>query len=226
MENRPELIVMLTHNDVTVKNAKEVFEECKNSKANFWGFKEVGIPLDEMKELYSYMKQCGKTTFLEVVAYTEEECMEGAKMGVACGVDYLLGTLYFDSINDYCKENGMKYLPFVGTIEGRPSVLKGTMEEIIEQGKQCLAKGVAGFDLLGYRYVDGDPNVLAAEYIKNAKRPVCLAGSIGSEERMKLVKEMNPWTFTMGSALFTKNFVKDGSFRDNLKYVVDFLKTL
>lgn len=43
-----------------------------------------------MKELYSYMKQCGKTTFLEVVAYTEEECMEGAKMGVACGVDYLL----------------------------------------------------------------------------------------------------------------------------------------
>ena len=87
MENRPELIVMLTHNDVTVKNAKEVFEECKNSKANFWGFKEVGIPLDEMKELYSYMKQCGKTTFLEVVAYTEEECMEGAKMGVACGVD-------------------------------------------------------------------------------------------------------------------------------------------
>lgn len=45
------------------------------------GFKEVGIPLDEMKELYSYMKQCGKTTFLEVVAYTEEECMEGAKMG-------------------------------------------------------------------------------------------------------------------------------------------------
>jgi len=43
---------------------------------------------------------------------------------------------------------------------------------------------------------------------------------------MKLVKEMNPWTFTMGSALFTKNFVKDGSFRDNLKYVVDFLKTL
>ena len=108
MENRPELIVMLTHNDVTVKNAKEVFEECKNSKANFWGFKEVGIPLDEMKELYSYMKQCGKTTFLEVVAYTEEECMEGAKMGVACGVDYLLGTLYFDSINDYCKENGMK----------------------------------------------------------------------------------------------------------------------
>ena len=43
---------------------------------------------------------------------------------------------------------------------------------------------------------------------------------------MKLVKQMNPWAFTMGSALFTKNFVKDGSFRDNLVHVVEFLKTL
>ena len=97
---------------------------------------------------------------------------------------------------------------------------------MLAQEAKFAENGVYGTDLLGYRYVDGDPNILAAEYIKNAKRPVCLAGSIGSEERMKLVKEMNPWTFTMGSALFTKNFVKDGSFRDNLKYVVDFLKTL
>ena len=39
------------------------------------------------------MKECGKTTFLEVVAYTEAECLEGAKMGVECGVDYLMGTM-------------------------------------------------------------------------------------------------------------------------------------
>ena len=43
---------------------------------------------------------------------------------------------------------------------------------------------------------------------------------------MELVKEMNPWCFTMGSALFTKNFVKEGTFRDNLVYVVGFLKYL
>ena len=55
MANRPELIVMLTHNDVTVINAKEIFEECKNSKAKFWGFKEVGLSLEEMRDLFSYM---------------------------------------------------------------------------------------------------------------------------------------------------------------------------
>ena len=47
-----------------------------------------------------------------------------------------------------------------------------------------------------------------------------------NKEQQKLVKEMDPWAFTMGSALFTKNFVKDGSFRDNLVHVVEFLKTL
>ena len=35
--------------------------------------------------------------------------------------------------------------------------------------------------------------------------------------------DIGPWGFTMGSALFTKNFVKDGSFRDNLKAVADYM---
>lgn len=180
----------------------------------------------KMKILCDKMHEAGKTAFLEVVSYSEEECMRGAKLAVDCGFDYLLGTLYYDSVAAYIKEHGLKYCPFAGKVSQSPSILEGTVEEMLAQEAKFAENGVYGTDLLGYRYVDGDPNVLAAEYIKNAKRPVCLAGSIGSEERMKLVKEMNPWTFTMGSALFTKNFVKDGSFRDNLKYVVDFLKTL
>lgn len=43
MNDHPELIVMLTHNDLTVENAAEVFETCKNSKAEYWGFKETVI---------------------------------------------------------------------------------------------------------------------------------------------------------------------------------------
>ena len=51
MGNIPELIVMLTKNDMTVANAVQVFEEAKDAPAKFWGFKEVGIPKDEMKHL-------------------------------------------------------------------------------------------------------------------------------------------------------------------------------
>ena len=81
--NTPELIVMLTYNDLTVKNAFDIFEQCKDSKAKYWGFKEEGLPLEQMKKLYAYMKECGKTTGLEVVAYTEEECLAGAEMAIA-----------------------------------------------------------------------------------------------------------------------------------------------
>lgn len=44
--------------------------------------KEEPLPLEEMKDLFSYMKRCGKTTALEVVAYTEDKCLEGAEMAV------------------------------------------------------------------------------------------------------------------------------------------------
>lgn len=104
MNKNPELIIMLTYNDVTVRNAYEIFEESKDSKAKIWGFKEVGLPLDKMKTLFAYMKEWGKKTVLEVVAYIEEECMEGAKMAKECNCDILIGTLYFDSINAFCKK--------------------------------------------------------------------------------------------------------------------------
>ena len=56
MKHIPELIVMLTHNDRTVPDAIEVFEAAKSSKAKFWGFKEVGIPEEEMKDLVARCK--------------------------------------------------------------------------------------------------------------------------------------------------------------------------
>lgn len=221
-----KIIIMLTHNDKTVPDAIEIFEENKDLPIQYWGFKDVGMEPERMKVLCQKMREAGKTSFLEVVSYTEEECMRGAELAVECGFDYLLGTLYYDSVAEYIKKQDLKYCPFAGKVSQSPSILEGTLEEMLVQEAEFAVKGVYGTDLLGYRYVDGDPNELAAEYIAKAKTPVCLAGSIGTEERMKLVKKMNPWTFTMGSALFTKNFVKDGSFRENLEYVVNFLKSL
>lgn len=218
--NRPKLIVMLTHNDVTVKNAREVFESCKNSKADFWGFKEVGLPLDEMKELFSYMKSLGKTTFLEVVAYTEKECLEGARMAAACGVDILMGTLYFQSIMDYCKENNLKYMPFVGEITGRPSVLRGSIEGMIEEANSYIAKGAYGIDLLGYRY-EGDAVELNKRFVAGVKAPVCLAGSVNSYKRLDEVKDAGSWAFTIGGAFFENKF--DGTFEEQINKVVDYM---
>ncbi|MEZ7649794.1 hypothetical protein [Streptococcus sp. 27098_8_86] len=203
--NSPKLIVMLTHNDHTVENASEIFESCKNSKAQYWGFKEKPLPISEMKSLFSRMKSCGKTTFLEVVEYDEESGLHGAKIAKECGCDILMGTVFFDSINQFCKENNMKYMPFVGQITNRPSILEGSIEDMISEAKEYLAKGVYGFDLLGYRYT-GDPVKLNNAFVQAIEAPVCLAGSVDSYERLDEVIEANPWAFTIGSAFFEKKF--------------------
>ena len=221
MGTSPELIVMLTHNDMTVTDAYAVFDRCRNSKAKFWGFKEEPLPLEQMIQLYGYMKNCGKTTFLEVVAYSEEECLEGARKAVACNCDFLMGTTFFDSVNDFCRANHLNYLPFVGKITGRPSVLEGTPEEMIDEANAYIAKGVYGIDLLGYRYT-GDAVLLNREFVKNMKVPVCIAGSVNSYERLQEIKAVSPWAFTIGGAFFENKF--DGTMKEQIDKVCSFMK--
>lgn len=218
--SKPELIVMLTHNDHTVENAPAIFEACKNSKAKFWGFKEKSLPLEKMKELFATMKAHGKTTFLEVVEYDEAAGLQGAQVAKECGCDILMGTVFYDSINEFCQNNNLKYMPFVGEVTERPSILSGDIDAIIRQAQDYLAKGVHGFDLLGYRYT-GDPVALNRAFVEAIDAPVCLAGSIDSYQRLDEVMEANPWAFTIGSAFFDEKFGQD--FAKQIDIVCDYI---
>lgn len=221
MKNSLNLIVMLTHNDETVNNAHEIFEKCKNSDAKFWGFKEKSLPIEQMKNLYKYMKECGKTTFLEVVEYTEKKGLEGAKIALECGCDILMGTMFFDSINEFCKKNNLRYMPFVGNVTERPSILEGEIDEIIKEANEYLKKGVYGFDLLGYRYT-GNAVELNERFVLEVNAPVCIAGSVNGYERLDELKNINPWSFTIGSAFFENKF--DGSFEEQINKVCEYVK--
>lgn len=220
MKGKPELIVMLTYNDCTVKNASEIFSECRDSAARYWGFKEKALPFSQMKELFGYMKKCGKTTVLEVVAYTEDECLEGARMAAECGCDILMGTLFFDSVNTFCKERGIKYMPFVGRVTGRPSVLEGTIEGMIAEARDYISKGAYGIDLLGYRYT-GDAAELNRRFAAEVDAPVCIAGSVNSYERLDELCECSPWAFTIGSAFFDDCF--GGDFCEQIDKVCSYI---
>lgn len=218
----PELIVMLTHNDKTVENAIEVFEEAKASPAKYWGFKEEGLPEDKMKDLVKRMKAAGKTVILEVVAYTEEECIAGAETAVECGFDILMGTLYFDSVQKITQNHNLTYYPFVGKITGRPSILDGTIEGMIEEANTLIKdKGIEGFDLLGYRFI-GDAVKLNNEFVKQVKGNVCLAGSVASFQQLDEVKATGAWAFTIGSAFFENKF-GDFSFGEQIRIVCDYM---
>lgn len=216
----PHLIVMLTHNDQTVENAYEIFEQCKDSKAQYWGLKETGISPEAMKHLCSYIKSCGKTAVLEVVAYTEAECINGAKMAAECGFDILMGTLFYDSVNEICNACRLKYMPFVGNVKDRPSALDGTAEEMIDEANRCLKKGVFGFDLLGYRYT-GDANRLIREFVAKVDAPVCIAGSIDNFAKLDEIKYSGAWALTIGGAFFENRF--NGSFSEQVDQVYQYL---
>ncbi len=220
---KPELIVMLTYNDMTVKNAIELFDELKDTPVTHWGFKDVGLPADEMKNLVGKMNTAGKTTFLEVVSLTEEEGLSGAKLAVECGFNILMGTVFFDTINDYLKDKPVKYYPFPGHVHSHPSILDGTIEEIVLHTRSMEAKGVDGMDLLTYRYT-GDAPALLTDVVKATRVPVVSAGSIDSYNRIAEVRDTGAWGFTIGTAFFEKKFIPDGSFRDNMMAVWDWLQ--
>ena len=220
---KPEFMLMLTHNDTTVKEALNIFRECKDAPVVHWGFKDVGLPPDEMKRLVREMKAAGKTTYLEVVSLSEEEGLRGAGIAVEAGFDILMGTVFFDSILEYLKGKPIQYYPFPGHIYSHPSILDGTIEEIVAHARFLESKGVQGLDLLSYRYV-GDAALLLREVVKATNVPIVSAGSIESYKRLAEVWQAGAWGFTIGSALFDKMFVPDGSFVDNTLAVCHWLE--
>lgn len=219
-EQTTQLVVMLTHNDRTVDNAIEIFEQCKDAKAQFWGFKEDGIPKEQMKQLISNMKARGKTTFLEIVVYTEAACIQAAHNAAECGCDILMGTKYFDTVHEICKKHNMKYMPFIGQVTDRPSILSGSLEDMLREAEACIKKGVDGFDLLAYRY-NGDAPTLIEQFVANVNVPVCIAGGIDSYQKLDVIKSSNAWSFTIGGAFFDQKF--EGTFSDQINKVYDYI---
>ena len=220
---KPKFILMLTYNDTTVKDALEIFRECKDAPVTHWGFKDVGLPPKEMKALVNEMKEAGKTTYLEVVSLSEEEGLRGAQIAVDAGFDILMGTVFFDSILEYLTDKPIKYYPFPGHIFGHPSIMDGTIEEVVAHAKFLESKGVPGMDLLSYRFI-GDARQLLTEVVKATNVPIVSAGSIDSYRRIAEVWMAGAWGFTIGSALFDRKFVPDGSFKDNTLAVCEWLE--
>lgn len=214
--NKTKLIVMLTHNDYTVPDALHVFEACRHTPVQYWGAKEQGIDPDQLKALFAAITAAGKYGVLEVVSYEEKECIEGAHTAVACGCHILLGTRYFDSVNAICQQHNIRYMPFVGIVSQRPSILEGTVEDMLAEARRYAACGVHGIDLLGYRYV-GDSTALCRSFIEASGISVCLAGSVNSVERLQEVRALQPDYVTIGGAFFEHRFGE--SIEEQIRFV-------
>jgi hypothetical protein len=220
---KPELIIMLTHMDSTVPNALEIFNQTRDAPVTFWGFKDVGLPPEQMKALVSTMKDAGKTTCLEVVSLSEEEGLRGASLAVEAGFDILMGTVYYESIGKFMQGKPIKYYPFPGHVHSHPSILDGTIEEIVEHCKFLESKNADGLDLLAYRYT-GDARDLLKPAVKSVNIPICSAGSVATFQRIAEIWDAGTWGFTIGSAFFDGKFVPGGTFTENAWAVCNWLE--
>jgi hypothetical protein len=224
LNHKPELIVMLTHHDLTVPDALALFDRLKDQPVTHWGFKDVGLPPEQMGQVVAAMKAAGKTTYLEVVSLTEDEGLRGAKLSVELGFDVLMGTVYFPSIANYLKDQPVRYYPFPGHVHSHPSILDGTIDEIVAHARYLEAQGAHGMDLLTYRYT-GDAPRLLREVVKATHVPIVSAGSIASYERIHEVWQTGAWGFTIGSAFFENRFVPESGFEANVSAVADWLQS-
>ena len=202
-------IFMLTRNDRTVEDASEQIQTALRLGVRHIGFKDVGLPLDQLKAINRAIKDGGATSYLEVVSLDRKSEIESAKAAVEIGVDVLLGGTRVDDVLPVIGGTTVQYCPFPGRISGHPSVLEGSIEEIVASAKALAARdGVHGLDLLAYRSKEDVPTLIRAVCSAVAK-PVYVAGSIDTPERIAAVKEAGAAGFTIGTAALEGKYPGD-----------------
>ena len=118
-------IFMLTRNDRTVPDASQQLQTALSLGVRHIGFKDIGLPLEQLKGLNAAIKAGSATSYLEVVSLDRESEIVSAKAAAEIGVDVLLGGTRVDDVLPIIKGTGIQYFPFPGRITGHPSVLEG-----------------------------------------------------------------------------------------------------
>ena len=210
---------MLTHDDVTVPNAIEVFEKVKDTTVSHVGFKDIGLPFEKMRKLVDIMKKEEREVLFEAVSLTKEDCLQSVDTAVKLGVDYFIGGIYHRPILKLLRSNGIKYFPYVGRVVDHPCLLRGSIQDVVGDAREAAASGMDGINLLAYRY-KGDVDRLM-DSVKNAVDiPIIVAGDINSFERINQVVARGIWGFTIGSAIFEKKFSSSRSIADQITAVM------
>ncbi len=194
-------IFMLTRNDKTVSDAMTQLQAALSLGVRHIGFKDVGLPVEDLKSLNQAIQNKGATSYLEVVSLDRDSEIASARAAVEIGVDILLGGTRVDDTLPVLAGSGLEYYPFPGRITGRPSVLEGTIEEIAASARDLVSReGVHGLDLLAYRSPDQDVPQLIKAVCEAAGKPVIVAGSIADKDRIEAVHLAGAAGFTIGTA--------------------------
>ena len=77
-----DFVFMLTSNDRTVPDARARLEEVLAGGARHIGFKDVGLPITELKALADEIRAAGGRSYLEVVSLDAESELASARAAI------------------------------------------------------------------------------------------------------------------------------------------------
>jgi hypothetical protein len=217
---------MLTHHDVTIPNAAEVFEDVKNTGLRFVGCKDIGLSEKELQDLFSQIRKSGMTSFLEVVCNNEKDHFAGIDKAIQIEADYIIGGMprFARKTFEYLKEKKAdpKFFPYVGQVVGHPCLLKGDIDTIVNDELNLQKMGVDGINLLLYRFA-GDVTKLLDQTVEALKISLIVAGDIDSFERIEPLTRRKVFAFTIGGAVFERKFVPEKGIRDQVVAVLNWI---
>ena len=215
-----EFIFMLTRDDRTLADAREVYASIAASGVRHVGCKDVGLPRDELAALMDDIRANGHTTHLEVVSESDEATLESARVASEIGPDFLIGGTLIEPVQALLEGTGIRFFPYVGRIVGHPCLLRGSIPEIADDARRAEQLGVDGINLLAYRY-DGDVDALVEAVVDATSLPVIAAGSVDSPARIQALAERGVWAFTIGTAALDGKLVEGAPLDEQLRCALD-----
>jgi 4-hydroxythreonine-4-phosphate dehydrogenase len=226
-----EFIFMLTRDDVTLSDAREVYASIADTGVRHVGCKDVGLPTDQLRALMDDIRSNGHETWIEVVSETEQDELASARAAAEIRPDHLIGGTRIEAVQEIlagAERSGdeasgrgrVKFWPYVGQIVGHPCLLRGSIEEIVADTKRAAALGVDGINLLAYRY-DGDVEALTRAVVGATDLPVICAGSVDSVERIRALEACGAWAFTIGTAALDGALVENAPLSGQLQAALD-----
>ena len=215
-----EFIFMLTRDDRTLADAREVYASIASSGVRHVGCKDVGLPRDELAALMDDIRANGHTTHLEVVSESDEATLESARVAAEIGPDFLIGGTLIEPVQEVLEGTGIRFFPYVGRIVGHPCLLRGSIAEIADDARRAEQLGVDGINLLAYRY-DGDVDELVEAVVDATSLPVIAAGSVDSSVRIRALADRGVWAFTIGTAALDGKLVEGAPLDDQLRCALD-----
>ena len=202
-------IFMMTRNDRTVADASRHLRTALDAGIRHIGFKDIGLPFEQLKSLNETIKSHGGTSYLEVVSLAPDSEIRSARAAVAIGVDHLMGGTHAEEVFPILSDTGIRYFPFAGRIAGHPSILEGSTEEIVDSAVSLTSlAGTHGVDLLAYRS-KLDVTELISAVCRAVDKPVIVAGSIDCPERIDALRRSGAEGFTIGTAALDGVFPAD-----------------